>query len=153
MIGLSFFETELSQQGLQSQMFSIFMLLIIFAFLVYQSMPHFILQRAQYEARERSSRTYSWPVFIAANVAVELPWNTLVSLLVFLPFYYLVGMHRNAQVAGAEAERGALMFLLVWVFMISETTFTSMVIAGIETPEVGAIAALLLFFLTLLFCG
>lgn len=41
-IDVSFYQAPVSQQGLQDQMFSIFMLLVIFAFLVYQTMPHFI---------------------------------------------------------------------------------------------------------------
>jgi ATP-binding cassette, subfamily G (WHITE), member 2, PDR len=134
-------------------MFSIFMLLVIFAFLVYQTMPHFILQRQQYEGRERASRVYSWPVFILASIIVELPWNTLASLLVFFPFYYLVGMNKNAIATDAVTERGGLMFFITWSFMMFESTFTAMVVAGVGTAEVGAILALLLFALSLIFCG
>ncbi|KAF7532185.1 hypothetical protein G7054_g8168 [Neopestalotiopsis clavispora] len=152
-IGVSFYQAELSISGLQHQMFSIFMLLVIFAFLVYQTMPHFILQRQQYEGRERASRVYSWPVFILASIIVELPWNTLASLLVFFPFYYLVGMNKNAIATDAVTERGGLMFFITWSFMMFESTFTAMVVAGVGTAEVGAILALLLFALSLIFCG
>ncbi|KAI4601527.1 hypothetical protein KJ359_011657 [Pestalotiopsis sp. 9143b] len=152
-IGVSFYQAELSISGLQHQMFSIFMLLVIFAFLVYQTMPHFIVQRQQYEGRERASRVYSWPVFIFANILVELPWNTLASLLVFFPFYYLVGMNNNAIATDSVTERGGLMFFITWSFMMFESTFTAMVIAGVGTAEVGAIMALLLFALSLIFCG
>lgn len=131
-------------------MFAIFMLLVSFAFLVYQTMPHFILQRELYEARERASRTYSWHVFMSVNIIVELPWNTLAAVLIFFPFYYLVGMDKDA---GSTAERGGLMFLLVWAFMTFESTFTNMVVAGAPTAEVGATIALLLFALCLIFCG
>lgn len=134
-------------------MFSIFMLLVIFAFLAYQTMPHFIRQRELYEIRERASRTYSWYVFMLANIIVELPWNTIASLLVFLPFYYIVGMNNNAEATHSVAERGGLMFLLVWVFLVFESTFTDMVVAGSPTAELGATLALLLFAFTLIFCG
>lgn len=134
-------------------MFSIFMLLVIFAFLVYQTMPHFISQRSVYEVRERQSRTYSWYTFMLSNILVEIPWATLAAILVFFPFYYLVGMYRNAIPTDAVTERGALFFLLVWAFMIFEATFADMVIAGIETAELGATVALLLFAMTLIFCG
>lgn len=140
-------------QGLQSQMFSIFMLLVVFAFLVYQAMPNFILQREQYEARERASRAYSWHVFMLVNIVVELPWNTLAALVIFFPFYYLVGMHKNAMPTDAEAERGGLMFLLIWAFMLFESTFANMVVAGVPTAEIGATIALLLFTFCLIFCG
>ncbi|KAF6833701.1 multidrug resistance protein cdr1 [Colletotrichum musicola] len=150
-IGVSFYNAPLTMQGLQSQMFSVFMLLVVFAFLVYQTMPNFILQREQYEARERASRAYSWRVFVLVNVAAELPWNTLAALAVFFPFYYLVGMQHNAE--EAQAGRGGLMFLLVWAFMLFESTFADMVVAGVPTAEVGATLSLLLFALCLIFCG
>lgn len=134
-------------------MFSIFMLLVIFAFLVYQTMPHFIAQRTQYEARERPSKTYSWQVFVLANIIAELPWNTLASLLVFFPFYYLVGMESNAILTNAVHERGVLMFLLTWSFMLMECTMADMVVAAASTAEVGATIALLMFAMTLIFCG
>lgn len=59
-IGFVFFNAPLSQQGLQNQMFSIFLLFTIFGQLVQQIMPHFVTQRALYEVRERPSKTYSW---------------------------------------------------------------------------------------------
>ena len=67
-IGFSFFHSPLSQQGLQNQLFSIFMIFIIFGQLVQQIMPQFVAQRSMYEARERPSKTYNWPYFILANV-------------------------------------------------------------------------------------
>ena len=134
-------------------MFAIFMLLVVFAFMVYQTMPNFILQREQYEARERASRTYSWPVFILVNILVELPWNTVAALFIFFPFYYLVGMDKNASSTNTVTERGSLMFLLFWSFMLFESTFADMVVAGATTAEVGATTALLLFSLCLIFCG
>lgn len=140
-------------QGLQDQMFAVFMLLVIFAFLVYQIMPNFILQRDLYEVRERPSKTYAWYVFMLSNIVVELPWNTLASLLIYFPFYYLVGLYRNAEPTDTVHERGALMFLLTWAFMIMSGTFSHMMVAGLPTAEVGAIIALVLFTLCLIFCG
>lgn len=139
--------------GLQQQTFSIFMLLVIFAFLAYQTMPHFIVQRQQYERRERDSQSYSWYVFVLSNVVVELPWNLLASLLVIPPFYYLVGMNNNAIPTHSVNERSRFMFLLTSSFMIFESTFTDMAVAGARTAEVGAAIALLLFALSLLSCG
>lgn len=142
-----------SLQGLQNQMFSIFMMMMIFAFLTYQTMPNFITQRDLYEVRERPSKTYSWQAFMIANICVELPWNTLAALLLFIPFYYPVGMYKNAEPMGQVTERGGLMFALMWAFMMFCSTFTSMVVAGVGSAEIGAIIALLLFALCLIFCG
>jgi ATP-binding cassette, subfamily G (WHITE), member 2, PDR len=116
-------------------------------------MPHFILQRQQYEGRERSSRIYSWYVFVLTNVTVELPWNTLASLLVFAPFYYLVGMNNNGQATGSVSERNGLMFIMTWSFMMFQSTFADMAVAGVETAEVGAVLALFMFAMSLIFCG
>ena len=66
-LGLSFFMSDNSLQGLQNQIFSIFMLLTR---LCDSMMPHFVTQCALYEARERPSRTYDWKAFITANIIV-----------------------------------------------------------------------------------
>lgn len=152
-IGFSFWRSPLSLQGIQNQMFSIFMLFTIFGNLVQQIMPHFVTQRALYEVRERPSKTYSWKVFILTNIIVELPWNTLVAVILFVTVYYPIGMYRNAIPAHQQNERGGLMFLLIWAFLMFTSTFTDMVIAGIEFAETAGNLANLLFSLTLIFCG
>lgn len=91
-IGFSFWDSAISLQGLQNQLFSIFMLMTIFGNLVQQIMPHFVTQRALYEARERPSKTYSWKVFMLANIVVEMPWNTLMAVIIYGCFYYPIGM-------------------------------------------------------------
>ncbi|KAH8819211.1 ABC-2 type transporter-domain-containing protein [Xylogone sp. PMI_703] len=152
-IGFSFFKAHNSQQGLQNQMFSIFMLMTIFGSLVQQIMPHFVTQRALYEVRERPSKAYSWKAFMLSNIIAELPWNTLMAVLIFLCYYYPIGLYRNAEPTDAVTERGGLMFLLVWSFLLFTSTFTHMCIAGIETAETGGNIANMLFTLTLVFCG
>lgn len=151
--GFSFFHAKNTQQGLQNQMFSIFMLMTIFGNLVQQIMPNFIIQRSIFEVRERPSKMYSWKVFMASNIIVELPWNFLVALLMFFCWYYPVGLYANAEPTDAVHERGALMFLFLLVFLWFTSTFTNMVIAGVETAETGGNVANLLFALLLLFCG
>lgn len=125
----------------------------IFGNLVQQIMPHFVVQRALYEVRERPSKTYSWKVFILSNIIVELPWNTLMAVLIFFSWYYPIGLYRNAIPDGQVHERGVLMFLLIWAFLMFASTFTHMMIAGIETAETAGNLANLLFSLTLIFCG
>ncbi|KAL1982431.1 hypothetical protein VTN96DRAFT_1336 [Rasamsonia emersonii] len=152
-IGFSFFRAQNSLQGLQNQMFSVFMLMTIFGNLVQQIMPHFVTQRSLYEARERPSKAYSWQAFMMANILVELPWNTLMAVLMYFCYYYPIGLYRNAEPTHAVTERGGLMFLLIWSFMMFTSTFAHMVIAGIEVAETGGNLANLLFSLTLIFCG
>ncbi|KAJ5627684.1 ABC multidrug transporter C [Penicillium lividum] len=152
-IGFSFFQAENSLQGLQNQMFSIFMLMTIFGNLVQQIMPHFCTQRSLYEVRERPSKTYSWQAFMASNIIVELPWNTLAAFLIFVCWYYPIGLYSNAEPTDSVHERGALMFLLIWTFLLFTSTFAHMIIAGIELAETGGNLANLFFSLCLVFCG
>lgn len=152
-IGFTFFKEGTTQQGLQNQLFAVFMLFIIFGQIVQQIMPHFVTQRSLYEARERPSKTYSWVSFILSNIFVELPWNALMGVIIFFCLYYPIGLQNNAIAAGQEHERGALFFLFVLQFMLFTSTFTDMIIAGIPDAETGGNIANLLFSLCLIFCG
>lgn len=152
-VGFSFWDAGTSIQGIQNQLFSIFMLLTLFGGVLQQILPHFVTQRALYEVRERPSKAYSWKVFMVANIFVELPWNTLMATLVFVSWYYPIGMYRNAIPDGQVVERGGLMWMFCWLFLLFTSTFSTMVIAGIETAETGGNLGQLLFSLTLVFCG
>ena len=50
------------------------------------------------------------------------------AVLVFVGWYYPIGLRQNAMEAGQVAERGALMFLFILTFLIFAGTFTNMVI-------------------------
>ncbi|GKZ32454.1 hypothetical protein AbraIFM66950_001842 [Aspergillus brasiliensis] len=152
-IGFTFWREPNSLQGLQNEMFAIFMLLIIFPNLVQQMMPYFARQRALYEVRERPSKTYSWVAFMLASILVELPWNILMAVPAYFCWYYPIGLYRNAYPTNAVTERGGTMFLLVLIFMVFTSTFSSMVIAGIEQPDTGSNVAQLLFSFCLIFNG
>ncbi|KAL8995486.1 MAG: hypothetical protein Q9169_004780 [Polycauliona sp. 2 TL-2023] len=152
-IGFSFWKTPNSLQGLQNQLFAVFMLLTIFSNFCQQIMPHFVTQRALYEARERPSKTYSWIVFILSNILVEIPWNCIMAVIVFVTWYYPIGLRQNALEADQVAERGGLMFLFILAFMIYAGTTATMVLAGVETAEAAGNILNLLFTLALIFCG
>ncbi|KAK8159610.1 ATP binding cassette transporter [Phyllosticta citrichinensis] len=151
-IGFVFFQAENTIQGMQNQMFAIFMLMTIFGQLVQQLMPIFVSQRSLYEARERPSKTYAWPAFLLSNIIVELPWNTLMAGFIF-PVYYLIGLDRNAAEANAAPTRAGLMFLLIWCMLIFTSTFGALTIAAASTPEAGANLANLCISLGLVFSG
>lgn len=152
-IGLVFLDAPLSIQGMQNQMFAIFNILSIFGQLVQQQMPHFVTQRSLYEVRERPSKTYSWKIFMLSQVITEIPWNSLMSVFMFVCVYYPVGLNKNAEAAGQTAERGALMWLLFWQFLIFTCTFAHACIAITDTAEAGGNLANVLFMMCLLFCG
>jgi ATP-binding cassette subfamily G (WHITE) protein 2 (PDR) len=134
-------------------MFGIFMLLTIFGQLVQQIMPHFVTQRALYEVRERPSKTYSWKAFMISNIAVELPWNSLMAVLIYFCWYYPIGLYKNAAETDSVTYRGFQFFLFVWMFLLFTSTFTHMIIAGIDSAETGGNIANLMFSLCLIFCG
>lgn len=152
-IGLVFLNAPLTIQGLQNQMFAVFNILTIFGQLVQQQMPHFVTQRSLYEVRERPSKTYSWKVFMLSQIAVEIPWNSLMSLFMFLCVYYPVGFNNNAEPAGQVVERGGLMWLLFWQFLVFTCTFAHACIAITDTAEAGGNLANVLFMMCLIFCG
>ena len=135
-------------QGLQNQVFSIFLLMTTFTNLDQQIIPQFIQLRAIYEIRERPSRVYSWPVFMLSNILVELPWQTLMSVLLFVSWYFPIGTYRHAD--GAEA---VLVFLSIWSFMLFTSTLSQMVAASMESGQTAVNIAQLLYSLSLIFCG
>lgn len=152
-VGLVFLDAPLTIQGLQNQMFAVFELCSIFGQLADQQMPQFVAQRALYEARERPAKTYSWVVFMAAQVVSEIPWNTLASVFMWALIYYPVGFYKNADAAGQGAERGALMWLLFWQFLMFVSTFTHMCISFSDTADEGGNVSNFLFILIFFFCG
>ncbi|KAK7423707.1 hypothetical protein QQX98_000897 [Neonectria punicea] len=152
-IGLVFLDAPLTIQGLQNQMFAIFEFCTILGQLVQQQMPHFVTQRSLYEARERPSKVYSWKVFMLSQIIVELPWNTLVSIFIWAFIYYPAGFYKNAGSAGEGTERGILMWLLFWQFLLFTCTFAHMCIFFSGTAKAGSNVANLLFMLAFFFCG
>src|SRR4051812_38007742 len=98
-------------------------------------MPYFVVQRSLYEVRERPSKVYSWKVFMCSQIIAEIPWNTLMAVFMYLCFYYPIGLDNNAKVEDQVAERGFLMFLLLWAFLMFTCTFTDFIIAGFDTAE------------------
>ncbi|ODV96600.1 hypothetical protein PACTADRAFT_48431 [Pachysolen tannophilus NRRL Y-2460] len=151
--GFSFFHAAKSLQGLQNQMFSIFMFLVVFNTLVQQMLPNYVSQRDLYEARERPSKTFSWVAFITAQITAEIPWQILCGTMAFFCWYYPVGLYRNAPTTEQLHERGAL----AWLFSISFYVFVSsmgqMCVAGIEIYNNAGNLANLLFMISLNFCG
>ncbi|RFU27150.1 hypothetical protein B7463_g9178, partial [Scytalidium lignicola] len=152
-VGFSFFNAKNTMQGLQNQMFGLFMLLSIFGQLTQGIMPLFVTQRSLYEVRERPTKAYSWKAFMLSNIIGEIPWNILCATLLFVCWYYPIGLYRNAEPSNAVTERGGLMWLLIVAFLMFTSSFAHMVIAGIGTAETGGNIATLMFSLCMIFCG
>lgn len=58
-VGFSF-KASNSIQGMQNQLYAVFMFFIMFGSINEQIMPMFIPQRSLYEVRERPSKIYRW---------------------------------------------------------------------------------------------
>ena len=146
-IGFSFYKQNSSQQGLQNIIFSVFMLTSILSTLVQQIMPRFVIQRSLYEVRERPSKAYSWAAFIIANIVVEIPYQILLGILVFVCYYYpIYGKHQSS-------ERQGLVLLFSTQFFVFASTFAQMLIAALPDAETAGNIATILFSLTLIFNG
>lgn len=152
-IGLVSLKARLTIQGLQNQTFAIFELMSIVGQLVDQQMPNFFTQRSLYEVRERPAKPYSWKVFMLSQIMSEIPWSTIGSVFMWALFYYPIGFYKNAEEAGQDTERGVLMWLLFWVFLIWVSTFAHLCISFADSADDGGNIANFLFVLAFFFCG
>ncbi|PGH02182.1 hypothetical protein AJ80_08905 [Polytolypa hystricis UAMH7299] len=152
-IGFSFFRSENSMQGLQNQMFGVFMFLFVTIQLVFQIVPVFALQRTLYEARERQSKTYDWRAFMLSNILVEFAWNSLMGILCFLTWYYPMALWRNSEATDAVHGRSTLVMLIIWVLMLFASSFAHMLIAAPDSDEAASGIANVLFIMMYAFCG
>lgn len=124
-----------------------------FSELVQLIMPQFLVNRTLYELRERPSRTYSWKIFVLSNIIAEIPWQTLMSVIFFVTWYYPLGLHRNAMTMDQVHERGGLMFLLLWSYMIFCSTFAQMFGTIVPDAPTGVNISSLFYVLSLISCG
>ncbi|KAL4982994.1 ABC-2 type transporter-domain-containing protein [Aspergillus falconensis] len=146
-IGFSFFDAKTSLAGLQTLIFSLFMICALFAPLVNQIMPLFITQRSLYEVRERPSKAYSWKAFLIANILVEIPYQALMGLLTYACYYYpVVGSNQSS-------DRQGLVLLFCIQFYIYASTFAHMCISAMPNAETASPVVVLLFSMCLTFCG
>ncbi|WAO87350.1 Hypothetical protein NCS54_00465600 [Fusarium falciforme] len=150
-LGFSF-NANNSIQGLQNQLYAIFMYLIIFGNINEQIMPMFIPQRALYEVRERPSKIYRWNTYILANILVEVAWNSLMAAIMYFCWYYPVGFVQNTT-SDDVSTRGFLVFLFLLMFMLFTSTFSHFAIVWIETAEEAGVLASLMWMLCISFCG
>ncbi|EDN98639.1 hypothetical protein SS1G_13498 [Sclerotinia sclerotiorum 1980 UF-70] len=118
-----------------------------------QLLPNFLVQRAVFEARESPAKMYSWPAFIISNILVEVSWNTFLAIIIFLSWYYPVGMYRNALITKTMLERNGVMLLLIWVYLIYASTFGYMVQVGLELTGTAGNLSNAAFLSSLMFCG
>jgi ATP-binding cassette subfamily G (WHITE) protein 2 (PDR) len=153
-IGFSFYESSHSLQKLTGQIFSIFLTLTVYSNLQQLLIPKFMERRDMYAAVERRSKTYNWKVLISANMLANMPWQFLLSIAIFLVWYYPVGLFNQGDSDSAgEHERGALMFLCVFAFMMFSNLFSALVVMAFGDAQTVVEITHLLYYLILIFYG
>ncbi|KAF2723016.1 hypothetical protein K431DRAFT_311408 [Polychaeton citri CBS 116435] len=145
-IGFSFYDADVSQQGMQNVLYSMFMVTTIFSTIVQQIMPQFVTQRSLYEVRERPSKAYSWKAFMCANIVVEWPYMIISGILVFATFYYPV-------VGVQSSERQGLVLICCIVLFIYASSFAHLCIAAMPDAMTAGTVVTLLFAMALIFNG
>ncbi|KAI4927756.1 hypothetical protein J4E85_006268 [Alternaria conjuncta] len=146
-IGFSFYKANTSLAGMQTIIFSVFMLTTIFSSLVQQIQPLFVTQRSLYESRERPSKAYSWIAFMIANIVVEIPYGIIAGVFMFVTFYYpVVGVSQSS-------ERQGLVLLFCMQLLIYTSTFADMTIAALPDAETASGLVSLLTLMSILFNG
>ncbi|KAK0638318.1 ZEB2-regulated ABC transporter 1 [Lasiodiplodia hormozganensis] len=152
-VGFSFYMAENTIQGLQNQMYSVLMSMLLFIQLSEQIAPVFVMHRSIFESRERPSKMYGWKVFILSNIGIEVCWNSLMAVLFFFCWYYPIGLYRNAELSDDTTLRGFKMFLFIWIYLLFTTTFTYLITAGLESVDTAGSITSMIFNLLLIFCG
>ncbi|KAL6452961.1 CDR1 Pleiotropic ABC efflux transporter of multiple drugs CDR1 [Candida maltosa Xu316] len=151
--GFSFFKAKNNMQGVQNQMFSVFMFFIILNTMIQQELPVFVKQRSVYEVREAPSRTFSWFTFISAQLTAEIPFQVAVGTIAFFCWYYPLGLYANAEATDSVNARGVLMWMFITGFFVYVSTLGHLCISFNELADNAANLATLLFTMCLNFCG
>ncbi|KAI4597290.1 hypothetical protein KJ359_004395 [Pestalotiopsis sp. 9143b] len=151
--GISFYNATLDYTGVVGLLFSIFLITSLFSTIDQLVIAYLDTRRGLFEARERNSKMYSWVVFVASNLIVELLWQTVISVPVFAAWYYPTGLQHNGDATFGTMERGALSWVLIWLFTLWASTLSQAFAVGIEHGEVAMQMATLFYWLTLVFCG
>ncbi|KAI1761758.1 ABC-2 type transporter-domain-containing protein [Hypoxylon sp. FL1150] len=151
--GISFYNGRLDIQGVTNLIFSVFLVTQVFSAVNQLVITFFVKSRTLFETRERDSKSYSWTVFVAANIIPELFWQTVTAVPVFAAWYYPTGLYKNGDASAGTVERGALAFILVWLFNLWASTLAQAFAAAIEQAEVAIQLAILFYWLALTFGG
>ena len=110
-------------------------------------MSRFNPHRSLFEVREGPSKIYSWPVFILSHILVEIPYQVLLSVLVWACWYFAVfGAKETALQQG-------MMLAFTTQFLVFASTFAHMVVVAMPTNELAGNLSTFLFSMTLQFNG
>lgn len=164
--GFVFFKADLSLQGMQNLMFSVFMFTVCLPTMIQQYLPTFVAARNLYEARERPSKIFSWKAFMLSILTAEMPFQIVVGTLAFLCWYYPAGFYSiadNPIVEGSDGaithvgsqmtQRAGLVYFYIILFYIFGPTLGQLVVAPMGDADAASNIGMMFFSLSLMFCG
>ena len=68
-------------------------------------------------------------------------------------WYYPIGLYQNASSTDEAISRGGLVFLFIWAFMMFTSTFTHILIVGIDSADAAGSVGNICYMLCMAFCG
>lgn len=92
-------------------------------------------------------------MLILSNLTIEMLWNTLMAVMAYFCWYYPIGLYQNAVPTHEVASRGGLTFLLIWAFMMFTSTFTHVLVAGMDSADSAGSLGNICYMLCITFCG
>ncbi|OAL35851.1 hypothetical protein AYO20_04757 [Fonsecaea nubica] len=146
-IGFTFYLQNASATGMQNVIFAIYMLNATFSSVANQIMSRFLPQRALFEVRESPSKMYSWPVFLLANILVEIPYQIFLSVVVWACWFFpIFGLD-------SDSTTRAVMWGFCLQFLLFGSTWAQMLIFTMPSTETAGALSTILFTLNLQFNG
>lgn len=103
--------------------------------------------------RRQKTNTITEIVLMLSNLMIEIFWNTLMAVIAYFCWYYPIGLYQNAVPTHEVTSRGGLVFLFIWAFMMFTSTFTHILIAGIDSADSAGSVGNICYMLCICFCG
>ncbi|CEQ38617.1 SPOSA6832_00050, partial [Sporobolomyces salmonicolor] len=144
-VGLTFLNLDHSAASLQYRVFAIFFITVIPAIIISQIEPMFIMSRMTF-IRESSSKMYSPVVFALSQLAAEMPYSILCSVVFFLLLYFPMGFNFDNNRAGYA-------YAFIFLVELFAVTLGQAVAALAPTIYSAAMTNPFLLVMFSLFCG
>jgi ABC-type multidrug transport system ATPase subunit len=136
--GFTFYMLGNTVEGMQSRMFTSFLVLLFLPATMNAVLPKFYMDRALWEAREYPSRIYGWVAFCTASIVSEIPSAIVAGVIYFVLWYFATGLPTDSSTSG-------YVFLMTMLFFLFQTSWAQWICAW--APSFTVISNVLPFFL------
>lgn len=146
-VGFTYWNAGHSIIGMQNNMFSIFMTIVVSAPLIHQIQDRALQSRNVFEVRESKSNTYHWSTLLLAQFFAEIPYHIVFGTIYFIALYFPVHRFYDSYTVGTYYLNYAIMFQLyyisfgLWILYMSP-----------NLPSAAVLVSLCLSFM-IAFCG